>query len=48
MSEETLKLECSQLKCFYTKLNFTENQLGLGLKISKIPKTGLIKEAIIF
>lgn len=48
LKEDTLKIECEQLKCFHTKLNFKENQLGLGLFISKIPKTGLIKQAIIF
>lgn len=43
LKEDNMKIECEQLKCFHTKLNFKENQLGLGLFISKIPKTGLIK-----
>ena len=30
--------------CYHTKLHYTQNQLGLGLKVSKIPRTGLIKE----
>ena len=37
-----------ELKCFHTKLPFTDNQLGLGLKISKIPRTGNIREAETF
>lgn len=32
-----------ELVCFHTKLGFKENQLGLGLKISKIPRTGNIR-----
>lgn len=30
--------------CFHTKQTYLQNQLGLGLKVSKIPRTGLIKE----
>jgi len=34
-----------ELLCFHTKIPYNSNQLGLGLKISKIPRTGLIREA---
>lgn len=34
-----------ELICYHTKLPFTANQLGLGLRISKIPRTGNIREA---
>lgn len=34
-----------ELNCYHTKLPYTSNQLGLGLKISKIPRTGNIREA---
>lgn len=34
--------------CFHTKLNHVQNQLGLGVKISKIPRTGLIKEGEVY
>lgn len=34
--------------CFHTKLQYTQNQLGLGVKISKIPRTGLIKEGEVY
>ena len=37
-----------ELTCYHTKLPFNENQLGLGLKISKIPRTGNIREAETF
>jgi hypothetical protein len=37
-----------ELICFHTKLSYKENQLGLGLKISKIPRTGNIKEGETF
>lgn len=37
-----------ELICYHTKLHFTDNQLGLGLKISKIPRTGNIREAETF
>ena len=37
-----------ELTCFHTKLPFTDNQLGLGLKVSKIPRTGNIREAETF
>jgi hypothetical protein len=30
--------------CFHTKLTYLQSQLGLGLNISKIPRTGLIKD----
>ena len=43
MDEETDLLK-KELICFHTKLSYTQNQLGLGAKISKIPRTGLIKE----
>jgi len=36
------------LVCFHTKLTYLQNQLGLGVKISKIPRTGLIKEGEVF
>ena len=36
------------LICFHTKLNYADNQLGLGLKVSKIPRTGNIREAEAF
>lgn len=48
LENSLVDIECSQLKCYYTKLNFKQNQLGLGLYVTKIPKTGMIKEAIIF
>jgi hypothetical protein len=34
--------------CFHTKLSYLQNQLGLGVSISKIPRTGLIKEGETF
>ncbi len=42
--EEENDILRKELVCFHTKLNYTQNQLGLGVKISKIPRTGLIKE----
>lgn len=34
-----------ELCCYHTKLPFTENQIGLGLRVSKVPRTGNIREA---
>lgn len=42
--EEENDLIRKELVCFHTKLTYQQNQLGLGLNISKIPRTGLIKE----
>jgi len=42
--EEENDIIKKELVCFHTKLNYKENQLGLGLKISKIPRTGNIRE----
>ena len=36
------------LICFHTKLTYQQNQLGLGLRVSKIPRTGMIREAETF
>jgi ubiquitin-protein ligase len=33
------------LFCFYTKLGAEESPLGLGMKITRIPRTGQVKEA---
>jgi hypothetical protein len=41
--EEENDLIKKELVCFHTKLTYLQNQLGLGLKVSKIPRTGLIK-----
>jgi ubiquitin-conjugating enzyme E2 A len=37
-----------ELICFHTKLTYQQNQLGLGVNISKIPRTGLIKDGETF
>jgi ubiquitin-protein ligase len=37
-----------ELICYHTKLSYLENQLGLGLRVSKVPKTGNIREAETF
>lgn len=42
--EDETDLVRKELICFHTKLGYLQNQLGLGLSISKIPRTGLIKE----
>ena len=34
-----------ELVCYHTKLTHNENALGLGLTISRVPRTGLIKQA---
>jgi hypothetical protein len=33
----------SEICCFYRKLNFQEAPLGIGISISKIPRTGEIR-----
>ena len=35
-----------ELKCYHTKLGYYESQLGLGLRIKKVPRTGKIREAL--
>ena len=42
--EEENEIIRKEILCYHTKLHYTQNQMGLGLKISKIPRTGLIKE----
>lgn len=46
--EEENDLIRKELSCFHTKLNYSQNQLGLGVKISKVPRTGLIKEGEVY
>ena len=46
--EEENELIRQELSCFHTKLGYLQNQLGLGVRISKVPRTGLIKEGEVF
>lgn len=43
--DEERDLVNKELICYHTKLHFSQNQLGIGLKISKLPRTGAIREA---
>ena len=42
-SEEYKQVRKSEICCFYRKLNFQEAPLGIGISISKIPRTGEIR-----
>jgi ubiquitin-protein ligase len=44
-SRDTVQILKENLCCYYTKMNSTETALGLGMKITRIPRTGEVQKA---
>ena len=46
LTQEQHKQDKKDICCYHRKTNFEEGALGLGISISKIPRTGEIKGVI--
>lgn len=42
--ESEKEIYMTELTCFHTKLSFKDNALGIGLAISRIPRTGALNK----